>query len=126
MAGATFKLENADAIAASIKAHGEAGVKAARIEMKKFGRDVKTEASNVHRYENHGGILKRSVRFKPSSDGMSVEIYADLGIAPYARRIHYGWGTWAPDLYLQNAFDKFKDGLGDRLQKAIGKAMGAK
>jgi len=123
MAGATFVLENGKEIAATLGRSGDAMHDAVRREFKKFGRDVVDEAQRNHRYQIDSGNLAKSVRYKGTPDERGVEIWADLGLAPYARRIHYGWGTWSPDKYLENAFNKYAAGLGERIEKAIGKAI---
>jgi hypothetical protein len=123
MAGSTFVLENGKEIAAMIDRMGDAMHDAVRREFKKFGRDVQDEAQRNHRYQIDSGNLVKSVRYKGTPDERGVEIWADLGLAPYARRIHYGWGTWSPDKYLENAFNKYASGLGDRIQKAIARAI---
>jgi len=123
MAGATFVLENGQAIIARLETLGPEVNGAVRREFKRFGRDVVDEAQRNHRYQIDSGNLAKSVRYKGTPDERGVEIWADLGLAPYARRIHYGWGTWSPDKYLENAFNKYAAGLGERIEKAIGKAI---
>jgi hypothetical protein len=124
--GATFTLENGKEIAASIEKSGTEINRVVRLEFKKFGRDVQAEARNNHKYETDTGMLERSIEYKATPDGDGVEIWADLGIAPYARRIHEGWGTWVRDPFLKIAFNRQAQNLGDRIQKAISKALGAK
>jgi hypothetical protein len=123
MAGATFVLENGKEIAARIASLGEFVQGASRREFGRFGRDVAQMAKTVHRHNDLSSDLDKSIHYKTDEKGLGVEIWADLGLAPYARRIHYGWGTWAADKYLENAFNKFAAGLGDRIHKAIARAI---
>ncbi len=134
MAGATFVFENAEEIKALFKAFPEVAMNASRIEMKKAERDIVAEARTNHRFASNGsGMLVKSMKGKTTATKTSAEmmVEADLGVAPYARRIHYGWGTWMADKYLENAFWKFVKGegtisLGDRIHNAIMKALKAK
>jgi len=129
-----FKFENAEQIKALLKEMPDVAMKSARSEMEKIGRDIVKRAQNDHRFDTKSGDLERSMKSNVidgtagGSKSIALEVKADLGVAKYARRIHYGWGTWTADRFLENAFWRFAKGegvksMGDRLMSAMLKAI---
>ena len=129
-----FVFENAEQIKALLKEMPEVAMQACSGEMEKIGRDVVERAQDDHRFNTRSGDLERSMKSKVidgtagGSKSIALEVLADMGVAKYARRIHYGWGTWTADRFLENAFWRFAKGegvksMGDRLMSAMLKAI---
>lgn len=129
-----FVFENAEQIKALLKEMPDVAMKSARSEMEKIGRDIAQRAQDEHRFNTHSGDLERSMKSEVidgtagGKQAFALEVECDLGVAKYGRRIHYGWGTWTADRFLQNAFWRFAKGegvksMGDRLMSAMLKAI---
>lgn len=134
MAGGSFVFENAEEIKALFKEFPEVAMKSARFEMMKIGRDLVRTARAKHRFENQSNVLENSIDSRVSGTGTGdgskamLEFWADT---PYARRIHYGWGSWNPDRYIEKPFMDMYEGkngpsMGARIHTAIMKALKAK
>lgn len=120
-----FRLENADEIQRMFRECGEVARDAARLEMQKLGRDITRSAVEDHRYVADTHDLEKSIHYRTetSEDNVSLKVFADLGYAPYARRIHQGWGTWAADPFLERPFLAALKVLPDRITAAISRAV---
>ena len=97
--------------------------------------DVAGHARKNHRF-NHpphmtsyrkrytpSGNLERSIQTEVGAEGFSGRAYLDRGIAEYGPRIHEGFGTWAPDPFLENAGTVRADRVRERIQAGIDAAI---
>lgn len=85
---------------------------------------VKNVAKIVHRFKRRTGTLQRSIRVLKRVRGGTV--MQDGKIADYGYWVHEGHGTWAPDRFFTNAWERnqnYFDGLVDKaLRRALRKA----
>jgi hypothetical protein len=124
---ASFRLTNADEILRNMERKGDNARRAVRSEFIKIGREIAIDARNNHRFQNRTGQLQNSIEGTVSQDGLTLTMEAGRKLAQnYAEPTHEGHGTWAPDPFLENAFNRAKPKMGDRLTSAISKAIGAK
>ena len=118
-------MSNSREIEAEIRKRSDAVTPAVRVEFKKIGRDLVRNAKQRHRFKNETSFLEKSIKSEVSDDGRTLTFYSDMGIAPYGRYVAGGRGTWAPDPFIEQPFVDMAPQMGDRLQKAIAKAVGA-
>lgn len=108
-----------------MRKRAEAVIPAVRVEWKKIGRDLVRMAKQRHRFKNESYFLEKSIKSEVTEDGRTMVFYSDRGIAPYGQYVHNGRGTWAADPFIEQPFVDMAPQMGDRLQKAIAKAVGA-
>lgn len=118
-----------DALLAALIRAPEAMTKHIRVAMKEGMLDITEQARKAHRFTTRSGMLERSMQTKVTRSGFTGEAYLDLGIAPYARRIHEGGGgkrdrlgrrmTNKPDKFLHQAAEAKETQVRDRLNEGI-------
>jgi hypothetical protein len=92
------------------------------ISLKEGMTKVMLEARSTHRFISRTGSTERSVQMRVTGP-TDVEDYLELGIASYAPYTHEGHGTWAPDQFLYEAFDRNLESIEDGVQKIIDAAV---
>jgi hypothetical protein len=97
--------------------------KTIRVEMKKQLQEVQNEARLNHRFITRTGMLERSIDKTVDESGLIGIVYLNLALAPYARRIHQGWGTWNADQFLYIAFSKKIEQIKEALDRAVDRAF---
>lgn len=102
--------------------------------------DIQRDARATHKFNrqsgNAGGNAERSVtvNFKSFKDPEAKGVYLELGIAPYARRLHQGYvgktdklgrkfSGPQPDKFLYEAAERGRNNLINKINMGIGKAI---
>ena len=88
--------------------------------------DIQAEARASHRYKYQGGMAEMATGGAGpdiSSTGLSGYLQLQRGIAPYVRRLHVGWGSWAPDPFLYNAAKLKKAAVLEGMRQAVSDAI---
>jgi hypothetical protein len=86
--------------------------------LKKEMQDVILDAQQTHRFITRTGMTEHSIQQR-SPQMMVVEDYLDTGIASYGVYTHEAHGTWAPDRFLYNAFNRRVEKLVENVEKTI-------
>jgi len=92
------------------------------VSMKDGMTKVMLEARSTHRFISRTGSTERSVQMRVTGP-TDVEDYLELGIASYAPYTHEGHGSWAPDQFLYEAFDRNIDKIEEDVQKTLDSAV---
>ena len=74
-------------------------------------------ARRVHRHKRQTGKLERSIKITRRPDGGML--YADDSQAVYAKFVHMGQRSWAPDEYIFDSFKRNERHLEQSIDKAI-------
>jgi len=87
---------------------------------------IASTAKTSHRFQSHTHIGEKAILAEYKRGTLSARAYLEKNIAPYIKRLHRGWGTWAPDEFLYKA-KKITEGtilsdIKNAIKKAIEKA----
>ena len=80
--------------------------------------DVVEEARKVHRYRKRTGRLNSAIQ--SHTKGYSTKVFIDEARAPYGYYIHQGFKGWAPDPFLEQAFNRQTKDLDAEIAKVLG------
>lgn len=96
--------------------------KGIRKEMGTQMEEVAERATKVHRFKTRSGNLERSVTSSVDESQGSIIGKVDLNprVAIYGPRIHSGFGSWRPDMFLFRAFNKQRKKIINGLSAVIG------
>ena len=86
--------------------------------LKKEMQDVIIDAQQTHRFITRTGMTEHSISQR-SPQMMVVEDFLDTGIASYGVYTHEGHGSWAPDRFLYNAFNRRVDKIVSAVEQTI-------
>ena len=112
-------------VAALLKA-SDRFIKRVRVQLKDGLWDMAFYAGKNHEYTTRSGNLDRAyVVVVTSPSGLSAELLLDKKVsgAPYAWRIHEGWGTWQPDQFVYQARDALLPEFEKNMETAIRMAI---
>jgi hypothetical protein len=82
---------------------------------------IKVDAKRKHRYHSRTGKLSRSLRVNKLRDGGRLLI--DDALCNYAKFVHIGHKSWAPDEFLFEAYDRNEKKVDRLIDKAINYAI---
>ena len=82
---------------------------------------VAKDAKIHHRFKSRTGTLKNAIKSVREEYGASV--YVDESLADYGKYIHDGFGTWAPDKFLDEALADNEQKIVRDVEKAISKEI---
>ena len=101
----------------------------ARRGVKTFLETVQEDARHVHRfmstsgirpsgrYYRNTGMLEKSIETEVK--GVYGKVYLEDGIVEYGKYVHEGHGTWDPDQFIYEAWDRDKDRAQEFVETAI-------
>ena len=92
--------------------------------MKKIAPEIALEAKASHRYKNRTGNLTRSTKWWVRKAELRFAVYASQAMAPYSKYIIGGTRHWAPDPYIEAAFQRNQSYIDSELSKAVQQAIG--
>lgn len=87
----------------------------------KYAQVLRSGARVVHRHKRRTGKLERSIKIDFIKDGAVV--YADDTYADYAKYVHMGQRSWAPDQFIFDSHDRNEKILDQLIDKAIDDAF---
>ena len=107
-----FKIDVTDAIAGLNELKGFKSAIANALE--KQAKVIQEKARKYHRYIRRTGTLENATVAEATE--MDIIGYINESQAPYGKYVHEGHGTWAPDPFLEEAFESYDLSI---LEKAI-------
>jgi len=113
----TITCDATQLLAALAKAPDELN-KSINTTLKKEMQDVIIDAQHTHRFTTRTGMTEHSISQR-NPTMMVVEDFLDTGIASYGVFTHEGHGTWAPDRFLYNAFNRHVEGIVKAVEQTI-------
>lgn len=96
----------------------ERGIRNAQSEVGELVRDY---ARHKHRYKSRTGTLQRATRHKVTDD--IARVYIDRAMANYGQYIHEGHKGWAPDPFIEEAFNANQKKIESIIDKHIQKEL---
>lgn len=95
--------------------------KAGLVALSESMTDVAKGGVNRHRYKRRSGDLQRATQTDKIKDGYKA--YINDGIVSYGSSVHSGHGTWQPDEFLYESFDREKKNIFEKVMSKINRVI---
>lgn len=89
---------------------------------KEIGLLITEYAKNHHRYKNRSGKLTDSIAYNLGKQ--VVNCYIDDSKAPYGKFIYFGFKSWLPDKFIEEAINNNLQNITDIITKNIDRSLG--